>query len=68
MNNFDSMTNAELRTYVLTHREDEQAWSAYRERLKTDPTVIRVSPDLDAEGWNQVEQTIRKAEQGNHVN
>lgn len=63
MNKFDQMSNTELRAYVLSHREDEQAWDIYVERLKDDPTVIRIPPSLDEAGWTKVEQLIKERTQ-----
>ena len=34
--NFTTMTKKELRTYVLEHRENEEALSAYLDKLHTD--------------------------------
>ncbi len=63
MSNFEQMTNAELRAYVLSHREDEQAWEIFTQRLEDDPTVIRVPPNLDEAGWKRVEQLIKERAQ-----
>lgn len=60
MSKFDSMDHAQLRAYVLAHREDEEAWEAFRKTLKDNPNVIRVNPNLDEAGWAQVEQLIKK--------
>ena len=64
MSNFNQMSNAELRAYVLSHRQDEQAWDVYIERLKDDPTVIRIPPNLDEAGWSKAEQLIKERTQG----
>lgn len=58
MSKFDSMDHSQLRTYVLAHRDDEEAWFAFRKTLKNNPNVIRVNPDLDEAGWLMVEQRI----------
>ncbi len=63
MSNFEQMTNAELRAYVLSHREDEQAWEIFTQRLEDDPTVIRVPPNLDEAGWKRIEQLIKERAQ-----
>lgn len=60
MSDFDQMDNTELRAYILSHREDEQAWDIYMERLKDDPTVIRIPPNLDETGWARAEQLIKE--------
>jgi hypothetical protein len=64
MSKFDSMNHAELRAYVLAHREDEEAWEAFRRTLKDNPNVIVVRPDLDEAGWNRAEQLIKERAQG----
>jgi hypothetical protein len=63
MNNFNQMSNTELRAYVLSHREDEEAWEIFTKRLEDDPTVIRVPPSLDEAGWQKVEQLIKERSQ-----
>lgn len=60
MSKFDSMNHAELRSYVLAHREDEEAWAAFRKTLSDNPNVIVVRPDLDEAGWNRTEQLIKE--------
>lgn len=62
MSNFDQMSNTELRAYVLSHREDEEAWDVFSQRLEYDPNVIRVLPDLDETGWAKVKQLIEERE------
>jgi hypothetical protein len=66
MNDFNSLSKTELRAYVLSHRQDEQAWDVYMERLKDDPTVIRIPPNLNKAGWTRVEQLIKSHAQGAH--
>lgn len=58
MNKFVAMNNSQLRAYVLAHRQDEEAWAVFRDRIQVDPNTIRVMPDLDEAGWVQVEQKI----------
>ncbi len=43
--NFDEMSRAELRAYVLEHRDDEEAFHAYVDRLATEPVLARGTPD-----------------------
>ena len=62
MSKFDQMSNTELRAYVLSHREDEEAWDVFSQRLEYDPNVIRVLPDLDETGWAKVKQLIAERE------
>ena len=67
MTKFDSMNHAQLRAYVLAHREDEEAWVAFRKTLKDNPNVIVVRPDLDEAGWAQAEQLIKERSQGDEI-
>ncbi len=55
---FQQMSRKELRTYVLDHREDEEALRVYMERLHNEPGVIRQIGDLSEEDLNQLEQFI----------
>jgi len=43
--NFDEMSRAELRAYVLEHRDDEEAFHAYVDRLATEPILARGTPE-----------------------
>ncbi|GAB1538053.1 hypothetical protein NUACC21_07090 [Scytonema sp. NUACC21] len=56
---FQQMSRKELRTYVLTHREDEEALRIYMARLHNEPGVIRQSGGLSEEDLNQLEQPIK---------
>ncbi|WP_242055186.1 DUF6887 family protein [Scytonema hofmannii] len=56
---FQQMSRKELRTYVLTHREDEEAIRIYMARLHNEPGVIRQSGGLNEEDLNQLEQLIK---------
>ncbi len=60
MSKFDSMNHAQLRAYVLAHREDKEAWEAFRRTFKDNPNVIIVPPDLDETGWAKVEASIKQ--------
>ncbi len=64
MTNFNQMSNTELRAYVLSHREDEQAWDIYMERMKDDPTLISIPANLDEAGWAKAEQLIKQRAEG----
>jgi SOS response regulatory protein OraA/RecX len=39
--NFHEMSREELRAYMLEHRDDEQAFHAYMDRLATEPVLAR---------------------------
>ena len=55
---FQQMSRKELRIYVLTHRENEEALSIYMERLHNEPGVIRQIGGLNEEDLNQLEQLL----------
>ncbi|NER39441.1 MAG: hypothetical protein F6J93_36770 [Oscillatoria sp. SIO1A7] len=62
--NFDTMTKAELRAYVLEHREDEEALRALMSRR--DPHAIRYTFSDTKEGREQTQAAIeRKIEEQN---
>ena len=45
--NFQEMNRQELRAYVLAHRDDEEAFSAYMDQLHKDPRR-EVQPPLNS--------------------
>ena len=50
--NFKTMTRKELRSYVLAHREDEEAMQAYLSKLRAEGNWVKMPPlesvdDLD---------------------
>ena len=56
--NFDQMTRPELRKYVLTHKQDEEAWEAYMNKpAKRGPSY---PAPLDAEGLKIMEDAFRQ--------
>jgi hypothetical protein len=57
---FQQMSRKELRTYVLIHREDEEALRIYMKRLHNDPGVIRQTGGLNEKDLKQLEQFIKK--------
>lgn len=57
---FQQMNRKELRTYVLTHREDEEALRIYMDRLHNEPGVIRQMGGLNEADLNQLGQAIKK--------
>ena len=56
---FQQMSRKELRTYVLTHREDDEALRIYMARLHNEPGVIRQSGGLNEEDLNQLDELIK---------
>jgi hypothetical protein len=57
---FHKISRKELRRYVLTHREDEEALQIYMERLKNEPGVIRHQGGLAEEDLAQLEHLIQE--------
>jgi hypothetical protein len=47
--NFSSMTDAELRTYILKYREDKEAFYAYVDRMSNRPPIAIIEP----ENWSK---------------
>ena len=58
--NFESMNRAELKTYMMTHREDDEAFRAYIDRLHTDPDVKIISGRCDDEGMKKLSGLIKQ--------
>lgn len=58
--NYDSMSLDELRQYVLTHREDTNAFHAYIDRSKSAGRMITIDPS-DPKWEENLEQRIRQA-------
>ena len=58
--NFESMNRAELKTYMMTHREDDEAFRAYIDRLHTDSDVKIISGRCDDEGMKKLEGLIKQ--------
>lgn len=57
---FRQMNRKELRNYVLTHRQDEEALRIYMERLHTESGVNRYTGGLNRQDFNQLEQLLEK--------
>ena len=57
---FQQMSRKELRKYVLTHREDEEALRIYMERLRNESGVNRYRGGLDEQDFQQLEQLLDK--------
>jgi hypothetical protein len=50
--NFSVMSKQELRTYVLNHRDDEEAFQAYMDKLHAQENRIEHSP---VNTWEELE-------------
>ncbi len=61
---FQQMNRKELRTYVLAHRQDDEALRIYMERLHNESGVIRQTGGLNEEDLNQLEQLIKRSVNG----
>jgi hypothetical protein len=59
---FSTMTDAELRAYVLAHRKDWDAFYAYVDRMETLPPIAIIEP----EDWNEerMRQILEQIEPG----
>ena len=56
--NFKQMPTKELKTYVLNHRHDDEAFAEYRSRLK--PSSPAYSFPKTEEGLKQMEEVFRQ--------
>jgi hypothetical protein len=56
--NLKQMSKADLRAYVLQHREDDEALRALMDRR--DPNAIRYNFPSTEEGLRQTEEVIRR--------
>jgi hypothetical protein len=52
--NFDAMTEAELRAYVYEHREDQEAFYAFVDRLQAKPGRVVYPASMTPEEIQQV--------------
>lgn len=50
---FSAMTNAQLRAYVLAHRQDRVAFHAYVDRMAKRTPIAVVEPEEWSEEWMQ---------------
>ena len=57
---FQQISRQELRNYVLSHREDDEALRIYMKRMRTEPGVFRYTGSLNQEDINQLEQLLKK--------
>ena len=61
--NYETMNLDELRRYVLTHREDLNAFYVYVDRSKAVGRMITINPD-DPDWEETLEQRIQQATSG----
>lgn len=57
--NYEEMSNAELRTYCLEHREDISALEAFFARRSPDSEAVWFSPPKTLEEWKEQEEVFR---------
>lgn len=61
---FKSMNRKDLHAYVLTHREDQEAFYAYVDKLHTEATWIEMPPSEsveDLENYSEFIDHLRKS-------
>jgi hypothetical protein len=61
--NYNAMSLDELRQYVLTHREDVNAFHVYVDRSKAVGRMITINPD-DPDWEEALERKIQQATSG----
>ncbi|MDJ0728671.1 MAG: hypothetical protein QNJ33_01640 [Crocosphaera sp.] len=61
--NFEIMSKAELRAYVLEHKEDKEALRALMSRR--DPNSIKYNFPNTEEGREQIKEVIKRKIEGN---
>ena len=63
--NFHEMSRTELRAYILEHRDDEQAFHAYMDKLGTEPVLATGTiADLeDATRFSELLERVKKTKQ-----
>jgi hypothetical protein len=66
--NFKAMTRKELKAYVLKHRDDDEALSAYIEKSEAEGNWIKMPPIKSMEDFNNYPEfleAIRRDGEGN---
>jgi SOS response regulatory protein OraA/RecX len=63
---FNQMTREELLAYLLEHRDDEEVFHAYMDRLATEPVLARGSAEdlQDPERFAAMLEKVRRIKQG----
>ncbi|BAU10192.1 hypothetical protein LEP3755_06720 [Leptolyngbya sp. NIES-3755] len=57
--NYDEMTTAQLRTYILKHRDDLDAMEAFFARRSPDAEATWFEPPQTVEEWQQQMEQLR---------
>ncbi|MEO0536869.1 MAG: hypothetical protein AAF215_23790 [Cyanobacteria bacterium P01_A01_bin.123] len=55
------MPRRELRAYVLSHRDDENALRIYMDRLKSESGIIRHQGGITADDLDQLDQLLQRS-------
>ncbi len=64
MTSFSTMTDEELRAYVLAHRQDTVAFHAYVDRMQQRPVIAVIEPDeWSEERMRQVLDEVERRKQ-----
>lgn len=63
---FAAMSRKELREYLLTHREDEEAFFAYVDRSEAEANWIELPPVESVEDLQNFPEFFRKLDPGNN--
>jgi len=58
--NLDQISRKELRNYVLTHRQDEDALRIYMKRLHSESGINRYTGGINEQDFSQLEQLLEK--------
>lgn len=57
--NFYQMSRPELRKYVLSHREDDEALRIYMDRMRTEPGVTRFTLTPSQQDMKKLEEFLK---------
>jgi len=58
---FQTMPRRELRAYVLSHRDDEDALRIYMDRLRNESGIIRHKGGVTTDDLAQLEQLLQNS-------
>jgi len=58
---FQSMPRQELRGYVLSHQDDEQALRIYMDRLRNEPGIVRHQGGIAVDDLAQLNHLLQES-------
>jgi hypothetical protein len=58
---FQTIPRQELRAYVLSHRNDENALRIYMDRLKNEPGIVRYQGGVTVDDLAQLDRLLQKS-------